>query len=957
MADFSTFAACVDAIRQGADQAKIDEAGGYITNQLLPAPGFCDFLVEFVQNAISRNDLYAILFTLTQMKNLIKAKWEPCGELFLNREGIRAATLELLANPICGDERVLNLVVAVISSIADTDYPSAWRQLMPTLTEALDKAESEGNGQIIMVILYAVSEIFKRYERGSDDSMAKELKITYDFWDKRIVDLISDVIPAMLGMDAIPPVIKEKCLEYTLLIFRAMSQQDLPDRFLVAMPVLFTRFQQFFDMDSGDKVKTALCLIMKQYIVRYITEIGNWGTTEMNPQEEEAIMAMKQIWASVLASLMNVLARPNNSGVLMGAAFDALSVLARSRDKAFFLQGDNLLQLCSSVLIPAIQLTEQDEEDFKEVPLDYFTRDIEGVENEGRNRQVAYLFLRTLSRSFREQLTSVFGKWCEELIGQYQANPSSNWRQMDTAIFIMGTLVTQYQLPGQAVREVHHDINLEQFLVTFILPQLQVASDFPVLQADALKFIVDFRNVIPRPVLAQIWPAVIQLFNSPHTAIVLYAYYCIDQLCSLPEFAELPVLLSQSNPPALVERLFTTFTIGDQYNIPAAKCLLRLVVTGGSVIFPAVKMIVHACADYIRKLANRPNQNADFCHALFEILAAAVSRAKFPVNELEEDSISLMVAILQNEVTEYMSYTFQIIACYLAAYPEGVRPSNFYYERFSDFLAPHLWLSLGNIPGLAVLLRSYCIKCPELVMGAFDAVGSTCQKLLTGARTHLHALSILMSVLRFIPPEMSAPALPAIMQLVTAPTTAEEQILKYQTNFALFMSDACWFIGPDAVVSHLPNPDHCINYWSEGLKYVRTRANLECACEGSMKALCTCTVLTPQQWAMLFKGIVMMLEAPSRDVLAQDIGVMRMEERDAMQFDIPFSKLVYSELEGLNPHPELREVDLVKRMAIGLAEYSQAHPGVIGPVAAEVLPPAIQKSLERYPAIYGVAFA
>ena len=955
MADFKQFGACIDAIRQGMDQEKITQATQYIKDQLEPAQGYCDFMVQFLQEAIGRNDSFAVMFTLTQMKNLIKARWESCEELFGEKDTIRAFLVELLATPLCGDERVLNLVVTTIACIAASDYPARWRVLMPMLTERLDKAAQEGNGPAMMVILYTVSEIFKRYERSSYDAVAKELKITLDFWEKRIVDLICEVLPSMMNVGSIDPVVKEKCLNYTLKLFYALSMQDLPDKFLVALPMLLTRFGQFLQMEGMDTVKTTVCMILKQYIVRYITDIGNWGTTETNMQDEQAIARMKEVWAMVLGQLMNVLASSNPSGVLVNAVFDALSALARSRDREFFLQGDNLLKLCSSVLIPAIQLTPTDEEDFQEVPLEYFKRDIEGIEHEGRNRQVAYLFLKTLSRNFREQLTTVFGSWTEQLIKEYQANPAANWRQMDTAIFIMGALAAQIQIQGRGVRRLAEGVDLNGFICQMILPQLQLSNQFYVLQADALKFLVDFRAVMPREILVQTWPVVIQLVNSPQVAVVLYAYYCIDCMCDVPDFQELPQLLAQSGLPNLVTRLFTTFKLGDQYNVPSAKCLLRLLTVGGQAILPAVPGIVRTCVDYLGKLAGSANQDADFVHTLFEILAAAVTKTSCPVPEVEPQVLELMVNILTSQVTEYMGYTFQIIACYLRAYPDGAQINGFYAERYPAFLAPELWFSLGNIPGLAMLITSYCIKLPQLVAGSFEQIALICQKILPGTRSHQHALTILLSMIRFLPPELLGPLLPGIFQLVTVPDL--RQTLKYQPNFAVFVSNACFFIGPDHVVPQLPDTNAVVEYWSEGLTSVRGRQDLECALAGSLKALCECTVFSKEQWAILFKGVVMMMEAPSRDTIRQEIEYMREEEKDAMQFDITFSKLRYSEAPDMNPHPELASVDLVKHMAVTLAQYSQAHPGVVPMVAKEVLPPHIQRALERYPTQYGVTIA
>jgi len=255
--------------------------------------------------------------------------------------------------------------------------------------------------------------------------------------------------------------------------------------------------------------------------------------------------------------------------------------------------------------------------------------------------------------------------------------------------------------------------------------------------------------------------------------------------------------------------LFGHFLLKDNYlfekdlNIQAVKCLSRIVVNGQKIIGKSLPIIVNTIVDYIKKLSSNPAY-PDFSHYLFEILAATISRAGGDLGYVEGPVFELLSYILENDVTDFIPYVFQIIGTYLLCYPEGTTPSSFYIEKYSYFIQAQLWQPQGNIPALAFLIRSYIIKLPNLIIDSIEQILGICQLVLPMPLSHIHAFYIIIAIFQFMPLEFSNSILPQVMQIIGSQLSNEE-LSKYRQAYASFMSNAAFILSPDILVSAL-NP-------------------------------------------------------------------------------------------------------------------------------------------------------
>jgi len=95
--------------------------------------------------------------------------------------------------------------------------------------------------------------------------------------------------------------------------------------------------------------------------------------------------------------------------------------------------------ICKSIVIPNMEVTDQDEDNFDENPIEYIRRDIEGSDLDTRRRS-AFQLVRALRKNFQNQVTNIFATHIQVLLEQYNANPVKAWKSKDVAIYLITSL-------------------------------------------------------------------------------------------------------------------------------------------------------------------------------------------------------------------------------------------------------------------------------------------------------------------------------------------------------------------------------------------------------------------------------------------------------------------------------------------------------------------------------------
>lgn len=184
-----------------------------------------------------------------------------------------------------------------------------------------------------------------------------------------------------------------------------------------------------------------------------------------------------------------------------------------------------------------MEFRQSDEELFEDNPEEYIRRDIEGSDVDTRRRAACDL-VRALSRSFEAQMTEIFGRYVAVMLESYAQNPQTNWRSKDAAVYLIIALASKGQTQRHGTTQTNQLVDLVDFYRQQIVPEYQRGGvdQLLVLKADAVKYLMTFRNHLPREAIITSIAPLIELLRSPSLVVHSYAANALDKLLVLKVF-------------------------------------------------------------------------------------------------------------------------------------------------------------------------------------------------------------------------------------------------------------------------------------------------------------------------------------------------------------------------------------------------------------------------------------
>lgn len=270
-----------------------------------------------------------------------------------------------------------------------------------------------------------------------------------------------------------------------------------------------------------------------------------------------------------------------------------------------------------------------DEELFEDNPEEYIRRDIEGSDVDTRRRAACDL-VKALSRSYEAQMTDVFSRYVAAMLEAYASNPEANWKSKDAAVYLIIALASKGQTQRHGTTQTNQLVDLVDFFRSHILGELQQAQvdKLMVLKADAIKYLMTFRNHLPREaILASIKPLV-DLLRSPSIVVHSYAANALDKLFILKGPDGSGALIKASDLAGLEQQLlvnlFHAMTLpGSEENEYIMKAIMRAFSTLQEAVLPYLGETL-AGLNHKLMLVSRNPSKPHFNHYLFETLSLSV---------------------------------------------------------------------------------------------------------------------------------------------------------------------------------------------------------------------------------------------------------------------------------------------------------------------------------------------
>jgi exportin-2 (importin alpha re-exporter) len=633
---------------------------------------------------------------------------------------------------------------------------------------------------------------------------------------------------------------------------------------------------------------------------------------------------------------------------------------------------DTLRRICENVVIPNLQFREADEELFAENYVEYIRRDMEGSDADTRRRMACEL-LKALTSKFQKTVTDAVSGYVGTLLAQYAAAPATAWKQKDCAIYLVIALTVRGKTDARGVTALNELVPIGEFFASQIVPELSAppASGWPVLKADALKFLTTFRSQIPKAQCLELLPSIAALLGVPDNVVHSYAALAVEKLLTVRDGGALRFAAADLVPfrEQLLGGLFKALTLPESgENDYVMKALMRVLAVLGPDARPVAQQCMAQLAAIMQALAANP-RNPVFCHYLFECVAALVRHAAAEAAlapQLEALLFGPFELVLRNDVTEFAPYVFQLLSQLVELRPPPLPPA--YLAIFPPLLSPVLWERAGNVPALVRLLQAYLARAPAEVVagGHLNGVLGVFQKL-NASRHHEHeGFFILNTLVEYLDASAWAQHVPTIWSLLLQ-RLQHSRTARYTRSFCVFFALLVARLGPAWTASGLDAVQAGLfaslleHVWLPALGTVSGDVERKVAAVAGTKLLCEYPPLAADGaaalWGRLLEAVLSLLVEAEDDDAAAAAAADDDEAAAGAAHAAGAGHAAYARLVNA-ARPETDPVATVanpqQHLAASLAALAAAQPGRLGPRIAAALSAASQASLAKLCAEAGV---
>ncbi|PZC71936.1 hypothetical protein B5X24_HaOG212249 [Helicoverpa armigera] len=238
-----------------------------------------------------------------------------------------------------------------------------------------------------------------------------------------------------------------------------------------------------------------LCECAALYALKYEEEFG-----------PHAPSFVTSVWTVLLATGP----QPKYDALVSNALTFLAKIAEKNNYKSLFEDPATLSSICEKVVIPNMEFRESDMELFEDNPEEYVRRDIEGSDVDTRRRAACDL-VRTLAASYEDKMMNIFGQYVQLMLAKYAECGASAWRGKDAAMYLVTSLASRGSTQAAGVTRASPLVDLAQFATTHVLPELQRpdVNELPVLKADAIKYVMTFRSLLPKDLIIASVPLLI----------------------------------------------------------------------------------------------------------------------------------------------------------------------------------------------------------------------------------------------------------------------------------------------------------------------------------------------------------------------------------------------------------------------------------------------------------------
>ncbi|PBC28487.1 exportin-2 [Apis cerana] len=707
-------------------------------------------------------------------KNYIKRNWK-VGEDSVDRihaqdrEAIKKLIVNLMLHSPDSVQKQLSDAVSIVGKY---DFPNKWPELIDQMVEKFNT----GDFHVINGVLHTAHSLFKKYRyEFKSQSLWTEIKFVLDRFAKPLTDLFVATMNLMQvhanNIDALKIIYSS--LVILSKVFYSLNFQDLPEFFEDNMAIWMRNFHILLNTDvpslqSTDEEEAGVIEQLKSQVCDNIGLYAQKYDEEFQPYLPEFVTA---VW-----NLLTSTGQQPKYDTLVSNALQFLATVAdRAQYRHLFEDPTTLSSICEKVIIPNMEFRESDNELFEDNPEEYIRRDIEGSDVDTRRRAACDL-VKVLSKYFEAKIMEIFGAYIQVMLQNYANKPAENWRSKDAAIYLVTSSASKAQTQKHGVTQSSELVPLPQFAMQHIEPELikPNVNEFPVLKADAIKFIMTFRSILPKEMIIGSLPQLIRHLSASNIVVHTYAACAIEKILAMKGPDNLFLVKANDLSPLtsdLLKGLFACLNIsGSEENEYVMKAIMRSFGILQEIIVPFLADLLPKLTEKLAMVSKNPSR-PNFNHYLFETFALSIKIVckthKVAVSSFEEALFPIFQEILQQDVLEFLPYLFQILALLLELRTTQDIPEA-YLALFPCLLSSVLFERQANIHPLNRLLRAFISHGAHHIVAQDKTNGllGVFQKLIASKANDHEGFLLLQSIIEYFAPNVLEPYMKQIFVLL-----------------------------------------------------------------------------------------------------------------------------------------------------------------------------------------------
>ncbi|KAH8377436.1 hypothetical protein KR093_005442 [Drosophila rubida] len=975
-------------------EANLQLLAGYLQQTLSPDPNIRRPSEKLLESTERQQNYPVLLLNLIDkadvdmtirvagaiaFKNYVKRNWaahedsdEPDRIHESDRNTIKTLIVTLMLHSPTALQKQLSDAVSIIGR---HDFPKKWPQLIDEMVEKF----ASGDFNVINGILQTAHSLFKRYRyEFKSQTLWEEIKFVLDRMAKPLTDLLQATMQLRTMHEGNPVALKVIYSSLVLVnkVFFSLNSQDLPEFFEDNMNIWMGAFLQQLAVDvaslhTDDDEDAGVLEHLRSQVCENICLYARKYDEEFKPFMEQFVTA---VWELLVKTSLHT-----KYDALVSNALQFLTVIAeRQHYHGIFENPEILARICEKVVIPNLDIRPSDEELFEDSPDEYIRRDIEGSDIDTRRRAACDL-VKTLSVNFEQKIFGIFGQYMEILLGKYKENPAANWRSKDTAIYLVTSWASRGGTQKHGITQCSELVPLPQFCAEHIVPELERPNinELPVLKAAAIKYMMVFRSLLGPQTLAGCLPQLIRHLPAESIVVHSYAACSLEKILTMRDASQAllfgpQVLAPHSNQ--LVSGLFATLSMnGSAENEYVMKAIMRsfFVLQAGAMPFMAVALPrLTEILTFVSKNPSRPLFN----HYLFETLALSIKIVcqadASAVSSFEEALFPVFQGILQQDITEFMPYVFQMLSTLLEVRETSGPIPEPYWALFPCLLAPPLWDRTGNVTPLIRLLSIFIKQGSAQIqaMNKLNGILGIFQKMIASKANDHEGFYLLQNLLCYYNSAELQPSMRQIFGLLFQRLSLSKTI-KYLNGIIVFFCFYAVKIGVSPLVQLIDEIQPGMfgmlleRVLVPEVSKVGKELERKMVAVGITKMLTECPEILSGQyasyWPQLLQALINMVEHPPEKLPYVDpeaagaggdatAGVVDAEPG----YQAAFSQLTFAQPKQVDHLAEVN--DARQYLASALANLSQRSPlaNLLSPLAAES-----KEALQKYCDQAGVRIA